>query len=248
VLQKQESRHDAQRAQRSRRSSRQKGVGYQHFSSDGADNEFVRFALSRSNRAPRCTHADSRQPGFQSDFCESPHRIVREPHARLPGSGPHEAHRSGIPVCCRRVPGNRSCISDGINSAHKGTSPPDMYSTLFNRRRRELVTSILLVTLVLRALIPAGFMPASGEGFSLTICRAEFPAPSSHDTGRHPGNPPHTEHCAFGNAPAAGPAMEVARVLPTAVTAAEPIVLSEPLRINVELVRVQQPRGPPRFA
>ncbi len=125
-----------------------------------------------------------------------------------------------------------------------------MRSTLFNRRRRELVTSILLVALVLRALIPVGFMPASGEGFSLTICRAEFPAPSSpQDTGRHPGNPAHIEHCAFGNAPAAGPAMEVARALPTPVTAAEPILfLSEPLHINVGLVRVQQPRGPPRFA
>ena len=124
-----------------------------------------------------------------------------------------------------------------------------MRSTLFNRRRRELVTSILLVTLVLRALIPVGFMPASGEGFSLKICRADFAAPSApQDTGRHPGNPLHVEHCAFGNAPAAGPAMEVAQVLPTAVTAAEPILLSEPLRVHVGLVRVQQPRGPPRFA
>ena len=125
-----------------------------------------------------------------------------------------------------------------------------MRSTVFNRRRRELVTSILLVALVLRALIPAGFMPASGEGFSLTICRGDLSVPSSpHDTGRHPGNAPHTEHCAFGNAPAAGPAMEVARILPTPVTSAEPIpFLSEPLHLNVALVRVQQPRGPPRFA
>ena len=38
-------------------------------------------------------------------------------------SVPHEAHRSGIPVCCRRVPGNRGCISNRINSSHQGTSP-----------------------------------------------------------------------------------------------------------------------------
>jgi hypothetical protein len=125
-----------------------------------------------------------------------------------------------------------------------------MRSTLFNRRRRELVTSILLVAVVFHALIPAGFMPASGKPFSLTICRPDFPAPSAPlDTGRQPGNPPHTEHCAFGNAPAAGPAMETGRVLPVAITAAEPILfLSEPLHRNVGLVRVQQPRGPPRFA
>ena len=138
-------------------------------------------------------------------------------------------------------------MADPINS---GTKAPSMRSTVFNRRRRELVTSILLVALVLRALIPAGFMPASGEGFSLTICRGDLSVPSSpHDTVRHPGNAPHTEHCAFGNAPAPGPAMEVARVLPTPVTSAEPILfLSEPLHLNVGLVRVQQPRGPPRFA
>ena len=125
-----------------------------------------------------------------------------------------------------------------------------MRSTLFNRRRRELVTSILLVAVVFHALIPVGFMPASGKLFSLAICRADSPAPSAtQDTERHPGNPPRIEHCAFGNAPAAGPAMEVARALPVPVTAAEPILLlSEPLRINAGLVRVQQPRGPPRFA
>ena len=112
------------------------------------------------------------------------------------------------------------------------------------------MTSILLVAVVFHALIPAGFMPASGKPFSLTICRPDFPAPSAPlDTGRQPGNPPHTEHCAFGNAPAAGPAMEVARVLPTPVSAAGPILLlSKPLHLNVGLVRVQQPRGPPRFA
>src|SRR6267143_4821083 len=95
-----------------------------------------------------------------------------------------------------------------------------MRSALFNRRRRELVTCILLVALALRALIPVGFMPASGNLFSLTICRADFPAPSlPQDSDRHPVNPPRIEHCAFGNAPAAGPAVEAARVMPSSVTA-----------------------------
>src|SRR4029077_223130 len=123
--------------------------------------------------------------------------------------------RSGIAVPCGRVPASRRNMFYQIDS---GTKAHSMRSTLFNRRRRELVTSILLVALVLRALIPVGFMPASGEGFSLTICRADFPAPSApQDPGRPPGNPLHIEHCAFGNAPAAGPAMDVARVLPTPV-------------------------------
>ena len=124
-----------------------------------------------------------------------------------------------------------------------------MRSTLFNRRRRELITSILLVAVVFHALIPVGFMPASGKPFSLKICGADFPAPSPPGTDRHPGHPPRVEHCAFGSAPPAGPAMAVAKILPTPVTAGEPILLlAEPLRTHVALVRVQQPRGPPRLA
>jgi hypothetical protein len=111
------------------------------------------------------------------------------------------------------------------------------------------VTSILLVALVFHALIPVGFMPERGKLFSLSLCRPDFPAPSTQDSDRHPGNPPRVEHCAFGNAPTAGPATAVARVLLVPVSAVEPILLfAEPLRINVALIRVQQPRGPPRFA
>src|SRR5205814_8833212 len=98
----------------------------------------------------------------------------------------------------------------------------DKRAYLSNRSMHELVTSILLVAVVFHALIPAGFMPASGTPFSLTICRPEFPAPPAPlNTGRQPGNPSHTEHCAFGNAPAAGPAMETGRGLPLPVTAAD---------------------------
>src|SRR4029077_15970979 len=112
--------------------------------------------------------------------------------------------RSGIAVPCGRVPASRRNMVDQIDS---GTKAHSMRSTLFNRRRRELVTSTLLVAWVLRGLIPAGFLPASGEGFSLTICRGDLSVPSSpRDTDRHPGNPAHIEHCALGNAQGAGPA------------------------------------------
>src|SRR5437763_15125147 len=123
-----------------------------------------------------------------------------------------------------------------------------MRSTLFNRRRRELVTSILLVAVVFHALIPAGFMPASGTPFSLTICRPDFPAPSAPlDTGRQPGNPPHTEHCRSGNAAAPGPAVETGRILPVPVSASGlVIVLSQPLHLPVALVRGHRPPGRPR--
>jgi hypothetical protein len=56
-------------------------------------------------------------------FLPSAPQNHREFPTTLPRSGLHEARRSGIPVCCGRVPASRAGISDRINSSHKGTSP-----------------------------------------------------------------------------------------------------------------------------
>jgi hypothetical protein len=44
------------------------------------------------------------------------------------------------------------------------------------RRPQPLLTSALLVAVLLRALIPAGFMPSSGRPFTLQICPSGLPA------------------------------------------------------------------------
>jgi hypothetical protein len=90
------------------------------------------------------------------------------------------------------------------------------------RTRLTLVTSLMLVAFAARALIPPGFMPASGRPFPVEICWEDFPAgmlrhggPSGDGSMRmdfmggahhhHPGSPAHGEHCVFGTACSAGP-------------------------------------------
>jgi hypothetical protein len=120
---------------------------------------------------------------------------------------------------------------------------------LFNRSRRELITSIVLVALAFRALVPYGFMPTGDGSLSLQICRAGFPAQSPLlGAERHPHGQSHFENCAFGTAPTAGPASHVATTPLALPTTFEPTVSVEPPRISLRLARVQQPRAPPSRA
>lgn len=47
---------------------------------------------------------------------------------------------------------------------------------LCKRNRRTLIASILLVAFACRALVPPGFMPASGRPFSIEVCWEGLPA------------------------------------------------------------------------
>jgi hypothetical protein len=123
-----------------------------------------------------------------------------------------------------------------------------MQLRFLNRRRRELVTGILLVALVLRALIPVGFMPSAGAPFSLEICHAGLPKAvlAHHHSGQHqPGSETHFDHCTFGSAPAVGPLAHVPGIaaIPTPVFYLIPVAESE--RAGTHLLRAQQARAPP---
>src|ERR1700687_4898632 len=74
-----------------------------------------------------------------------------------------------------------------------------------NRRRQDLLTSILLAMLLFRAYVPVGFMPASGTPFLLELCptASSMPMPAHHQ--HHTQSHTHFDHCPFGSAPAAGP-------------------------------------------
>jgi hypothetical protein len=107
----------------------------------------------------------------------------------------------------------------------------------------------VLVAIVFRALIPYGFMPAGDGSLSLQICRAGLPAQLLFlGAERHSHGQSHFEHCAFGTAPAAGPASHVTSIPLTLPTTFEPTVSGEPPRISLRLARVQQPRAPPSRA
>lgn len=73
-------------------------------------------------------------------------------------------------------------------------------SRVANPHRRSWIVSALLLALVVRALIPAGFMPAAG--FSFQICPDDFPAhllrtadaTSAHGSANDEAGPPAHHH------------------------------------------------------
>jgi hypothetical protein len=136
-----------------------------------------------------------------------------------------------------------------------------------NREARRWVISILLMTLVVRALIPVGFMPSAEHPFTVQICPDGFPPQllgpergsrhhhgagqnTSRDMlgGTHQHDPSHSEHCAFASAAGMGPA-------PYAITGVAPLepstapLLSLPSsHFEVRRFRIPQPRAPPCLA
>src|ERR1700728_3884655 len=116
-----------------------------------------------------------------------------------------------------------------------------MRRLITGRFQRELLTSLLLVAIVFRALIPAGFMPSSQRPFSLEICHAGTLAHS----GTSPDHSSHFEHCPFGSAPGSGPLPSLPRVAQAGLTAAPAIAHFATLRLGARLERAHAARAPP---
>ena len=118
------------------------------------------------------------------------------------------------------------------------------------RHSRPLtLTLLVLPALLLRALIPAGFMPAHDAPLALEICPDGFPAglllhaTHHHDQGTRGGA--HGDHCLFGSACGGGPLLQTPQCVGSsaALKAATPH-LSAPA-LPVRLVYLPRARGPP---
>lgn len=130
------------------------------------------------------------------------------------------------------------------------------------RAQRAWLLGLVLPALLLRALIPPGFMPASDRPFSIEICWEGFPTemlahgePSHADSmgmggspqGTHhhrSGSPSRSEHCVFGTACSAGPIPYVPP--PSDISSAQLLAVAfVSSTIAVRLVHLPQPRAPP---
>ena len=128
-----------------------------------------------------------------------------------------------------------------------------MRRLITGRLQRELLTSLLLVAIAFRALIPVGFMPSAERPFSLEICHAgalALPAATSarSDHSVPPGHSSHFEHCPFGSAPGTGPLSNLPQVERTGLTPPPSISLFATLRLGVRLDRAHGARAPPLLA
>src|ERR1700730_193998 len=89
-----------------------------------------------------------------------------------------------------------------------------------SRKRMRLWVALLLPALLLRSLIPLGFMPTFGPGYEVrfVVCEGYAPTPGTassmsmdmsmdmHMDAGGTGNAPHQDHtsCTYGSAPALG--------------------------------------------
>jgi hypothetical protein len=140
-----------------------------------------------------------------------------------------------------------------------------------NQVHRQWLISLVLLALAVRALVPAGFMPATDRPFSFEICPDGFPAQLLHQgseavhqhhhhdaqndgssqsstPGSHDHGAARAEHCVFAAAASVGPAPQIA-VLVHAIESLAPPQLYFFTRLpELTRHRVQQPRAPPALS
>jgi len=142
-------------------------------------------------------------------------------------------------------------------------------SALLNNVHRRWLISMVLMALAVRALVPAGFMPATDRPFSFEICPDGFPAQLLHQGGEvthhhhhaqddgstqspTPGSHDHgaarAEHCVFAAAASVGPAPQIAVLLDAIESLAPPQLYFFTRLPELTRHRVQQPRAPPALS
>ena len=128
-------------------------------------------------------------------------------------------------------------------------------------RRRRRLTLLVLPALLLRALIPAGFMPYAGAaGLHIGFCPAAgamppgvvyLPAHAAHVAHAHHGNDgrgvpgtPHHPACVFSGGAATTFAVAAINALPTTGPTSPPEYITAPIFLPT-ILRAQSSRGPP---
>lgn len=121
-----------------------------------------------------------------------------------------------------------------------------MRTRLNRRSRRALITGTLLATLLWRALIPSGFMPATDGSAALVFCPEGMPDMVLERTTGDPHGSDHTEHCPFGAAPSAAPVSSATvAAVRTDDLAQPPAQRYDSPRLADRSARAHQPRAPP---
>jgi hypothetical protein len=130
------------------------------------------------------------------------------------------------------------------------------------RKRAQWWVALLLPSLVLRSLIPLGFMPLFGPGYDvrLVVCESYAPVPGATssmsmdvsmdmpmDTAGPGGGPAHQDHgtCPYGSAPALGGLPTLAVVFVAVQPTAGPAVTAAQVAYFQVSPRAQSSRGPP---
>jgi hypothetical protein len=116
----------------------------------------------------------------------------------------------------------------------------------------DYLLPLVIGALVLRALIPVGFMPGTGTGFSLTatLCNAPATGAPGIEIIEIPGTGApssiHAAHCDYCLTPVLGAAFTLPALSPpTAIDSGAPRARADAPVSRFALERAQIPRGPP---
>jgi hypothetical protein len=69
-----------------------------------------------------------------------------------------------------------------------------MRAAFFRRTEWRVLTGLVLIAFLLRALVPAGFMPSASRPFALELCPSTFPADWLAQFGGQSGHAAHAQH------------------------------------------------------
>jgi hypothetical protein len=151
-----------------------------------------------------------------------------------------------------------------------------MRAAFFRKTDCRVLAGLVLIAFLLRALIPAGFMPSASRPFALELCPSTFPAAWLAQLGGQGGHAAHAQHhdhhahhaqhaghettdqqsapekspferCALGSAPSIAPVVEPNLGL----LGAEPESVPDLFVLNAppaRLIRSQKARAPPVFS
>jgi hypothetical protein len=129
-----------------------------------------------------------------------------------------------------------------------------------SRKRMRLWVALLLPALLLRSLIPLGFMPTFGPGYDVrfVVCEGYAPTPGTASSmsmdmsmdmhmDATTGDAPHQDHtsCTYGSAPALGGLPTLAIVVVAVQHVVERAVTTAQVDYFEVSPRAQSQRGPP---
>jgi hypothetical protein len=117
-----------------------------------------------------------------------------------------------------------------------------------NNRRRRLLTRLMLGLLLVRAYIPAGFMPQGGNPLQLQICSPGTSIAVLLRDRQTTGNAAHGSDCPFNHSPVGGPVFDAVMPVEHFAAFSLPLVAFDTRPAGVTVLCAHRARAPPALA
>ena len=111
-----------------------------------------------------------------------------------------------------------------------------------------MLTRLMLGLLLVRAYVPAGFMPQSGNPLQLQICSPRTSVAALLLGTQSTGSAAHGADCPFSHSPVAGPIFDTAILLDETATFSPPRLAFDTRPTGAPVLRAHRARAPPTLA